>query len=339
MSPLIELYRQHLHARHLVPLTVKTRIEHIEHFLAWVRAAQADRPDIRDVTFQQLQDYYEYRGRHRNQRGDPLTLGYRQAEIHAVVNFYAFLKARGRILVNPFADFPKLRKPHRLPKGVLTNAQVLRWMAQPDVHTPLGFRDRTMLEVLYSCGLRGIELCKLAVYDIDLKDRTVRINMGKGKKDRVVPIGKVAADYVAEYLERVRPIILASHKSRAAAILAHGIGIERLFLSDHGTALRSGVLRRILMRYSNAAHLPRTATVHSLRHACATEMLKGGASVRHVQEMLGHSHITTTQIYTRVVPSDLKRVHSHTSPSERRKAIEVPAFELRRWRDRKPARR
>jgi integrase/recombinase XerD len=324
MSPLIELYRQHMHARHLAPLTVEQRIMHIEHFLEWLNWL-----DIRDVTFQQLQDYYEYRGRHRNQRGEPLTLGYRQAEIHAVTNFYAFLKTRGRILVNPFADFPKLRKPHRLPKGVLTNAQVLRWFAQPDVATPLGYRDRTMLEVLYSCGLRGIELCRLDIYDIDFKDRTIRVNQAKGKKDRVVPIGKVALDYVAEYLERVRPVILARNKSRAA---------ERLFLSDHGTVMRTAILRRILMRYSNAARLPRTATTHSLRHACATEMLRGGASVRHVQEMLGHSHITTTQIYTRVVPSDLKRVHKHTSPSERRKAIEVPAFQLRRWRDRKPAR-
>jgi integrase/recombinase XerD len=338
MSALIELYRQHLHARHLVPLTVKTRIEHIEHFLAWLESEpDGRRPDIRDVTFQQLQDYYEYRGRHRNQRGDPLTLGYRQAEIHAVTNFYAFLKQRGRILVNPFADFPKMRKPNRLPKGVLTNAQVLRWMAQPDVHTPLGFRDRTMLEVLYSCGLRGIELCKLAIYDVNLKERTLRVNQGKGKKDRVVPIGKVAADYVTEYLERVLPVILTRAKGRAAT--PHGLAVERMFLSNYGTAMRPQVLRRILMRYSNAAHLPRTATVHSLRHACATEMLRGGASVRHVQEMLGHSHITTTQIYTRVVPSDLKRIHNRTSPSERRKAIEVPAFELRRWRDRKPPRR
>jgi len=118
---------------------------------------------------------------------------------------------------------------------------------KPDVHTPLGYRDRTMMEVLYSCGLRGLELCNLAIYDIDFKERTVRINQGKGKKDRVVPIGRVAAEYVAEYLERVRPIILASNRSRA--------GVERMFLSNHGTAMRTQVLRRILMRYSRSARL------------------------------------------------------------------------------------
>ena len=328
MSPLIELYRQHLYARHLAPLTVEHRVAHIGHFLEW-----ANWPDIRDVTFDQLQGYYEHRRRQRNHCGHPVTLGYCQAQIHAVTSFYAFLKERGKILVNPFADFPKLRKPQRLPKGVLNNAQVLRWMAQPDVSTPLGFRDRTILEVLYSCGLRGMELCKLAIYDVNLKERTLRVNQGKGKKDRVVPIGKVAADYVTEYLERVRPVILTRAKGRAAT--PHGLAVERMFLSNYGTAMRPQVLRRILMRYSAAAHLPSVATVHSLRHACATEMLRGGASVRHVQEMLGHSHITTTQIYTRVVPSDLKRIHSHTSPSERRRAIDVQAFELRRWRDRK----
>jgi integrase/recombinase XerD len=337
---LIELYRQHMQARHLAPVSIDHRVMHIEHFLGWVgKSTRASHPDIRDITFQQLQDFYEYRGRQRNQQGEPLTLGYRQAEIHAVINFYAFLKARGKIILNPFAEFPVMRKPHRLPKGVIANAQVLRWMAQPDVHTPLGYRDRTMMEVLYSCGLRGIEVCNLAIYDVDLKERTVRVNQGKGKKDRVVPIGKVAAEYVAEYLERVRPIILASNRSRAAAMLASGLGVERMFLSNHGTAMRTQVLRRILMRYSSTARLPRSVTVHSLRHACATEMLRGGASVRHVQELLGHAHLTTTQIYTRVVPSDLKRVHKNTSPSERRKVIDVPAFELHGWRDKNSPRR
>jgi len=322
MNPLLELYRQHLHARHLVPRTVKHRIEHIERFLVW-----AGSPDVRDVSFRQLHDYHDHLAARICIYGRPASLAYRHSQIHAVLNFYVFLKLRKKIVVNPFEGFPKLRKTHRLPKGVITNDQVMRWLRAPDLGCPTGFRDRAIIEVLYSCGLRGIELCNLTAYDIDPKDRTLRVNQGKGKKDRVVPIGKVALGYVAEYLAHVRPLLLSKNRRREA--------LNRLFLSEAGTALRSGVLRRILMRHRRAAGLPESVTVHSLRHACATEMLRGGASVRHVQEMLGHAHLSTTQIYTRVIPSDLQRVHKSTAPSERRRVIDVPAFELHGWRDKR----
>lgn len=322
MNPLIELYRQHLLARCLAPRGVKHTIEHIMRFLEWLRTT-----DIRDVTARQLLDYHEHLTRYKKPDGQPLTPGYRHRQIHAVTRFYAFLKARKKIVINPFADFPKLRKPHRLPRGVLTNEQVLRWMAQPDLSTPLGYRDRTIMEVLYSTGLRGQELCNLTAYDVDFKERTIRVNQAKWNKDRIVPVGKIALGYVSQYLIIVRPVLLAKNHGRAT--------VERMFLSEHGTPMKTYVLRRVLMRYHKAARLPRSTTVHSLRHTCATEMLKGGASVRHVQEMLGHAHLTTTQIYTRVVPSELKRIHKATSPSERRRVVDVPGFELHGWRDNK----
>ena len=219
-----------------------------------------------------------------------------------------------------------LRSPQRLPKGVITNDQVMRWMNQPNLSTPVGFRDRTLMEVSYSTGLRGAELCKLTAYDVNVKDRTVRVIMGKGRRDRIVPIGKVALGFVAEYLDSVRPLLLAKNR---------GQSVERLFLTNRGAAMHTYVLRRILMQYRDAARLPRSVTVHSLRHACATEMLKGGANVRHVQEMLGHTTLITTQVYTRVVPSDLKRIHKITAPSERRRVIDVPSFKQKAWRDKK----
>ena len=103
-----------------------------------------------------------------------------------VCNYCAFLHERGKLLVNPAADFPRLRRPQRLPKGVLTHAQMLRLLAQPDTQTLTGYRDRAALETLYSCGLRGLELCKLTIYDLDLSARTLRVLRGKGGKDRLV---------------------------------------------------------------------------------------------------------------------------------------------------------
>jgi len=235
---LVELYRQHLHARHLTPLTVKHRIEHIERFLAWLPPGPGGHwPDIRDVTMRQLQDYHDDLLRRKKPDGHPVSPAYRHTQVHAVQNFYAFLKKRRRIVLDPFEAFPKLRKPHRLPKGVITNDQVLRWMAQPDLSTPEGFRNRAMMEVFYSTGLRGAELCKLTAYEIDVKDHTVRVVMGKGKKDRLVPIGKVALAFVVEYLATVRPILQARNRYR---------NTDRLFLSDRGTALHTGLVRNTL---------------------------------------------------------------------------------------------
>lgn len=326
-ASLVELYRQHLHARSLTPGTVKNRIEYIERFLDWLPPGpDGRRPDLRDATMRQLQDYHDDLLRRKKSDGQPISPAHRHTQVHAVQNFYAFLKTRRRIVLNPFEAFPKLRKPHRLPKGVITDEQVLRWMARPNLTTPEGFRDRTIMEVFYSTGLRGAELCKLTAYDLDTKDRTVRVVLGKGRKDRLVPIGKVALGFLCEYLALVRPILMARNRNRSA---------DRLFLSDRGTALHTGLLRKYLMRHRDAARLPRNVTVHSFRHACATEMLKGGANVRHVQEMLGHTSLLTTQVYTRVVPADLQRIHKITAPSERRRVIDVPAFELHGWKDRK----
>lgn len=325
--PLVELHRESLFAQHLTPLTVKHRIHHVETFLAWLPSnPDGSRPDLRDVQLQHLLDYYEYLCRRPKKNGEMASDGYRHTQIQGVKGFYSFLKKRRKILVDPFIDFPVLRKPHRLPRGVITNEQVLRWMAQPNLSTPIGFRDRTIMEVFYSTGLRGMELCKLTAYDVNIKDRTVRVIMGKGRRDRIVPIGKMALGFVAEYLDSVRPLLLAKNR---------GQSVERLFLTNRGAAMPTDILRKILMQYRDAARLPRSVTVHSLRHACATEMLKGGANVRHVQEMLGHTTLITTQVYTRVVPSDLKRIHKITAPSERRRIIDVPTFELRGWQDRK----
>jgi len=324
MNPLLKLYEDHLYARHLTPRTVKQRILDVEAFLA-----RTETQDLRDVTLQQLHDYHDLLKRRLTIYGRPASQGYRHKQIHSITNFYAFLKLRGKIVVDPFESFPPLRKPHRLPKGVITNEQVLKWMRQPKLSEPEGYRDRTMMEVLYSCGLRGMEVCKLTSYDIDSKDRTLRIHQGKGKKDRVVPIGKVALGYVEHYLLEVRPEFL--RRSRSA--------VDRLFLNQRGHSLTTNTLRKILMRHRDRAGLPESVTVHSLRHACATEMLRGGASVRHVQEMLGHSHLSTTQIYTRVVPSDLQKIHQKTAPSERRKKTGVPAFEFGGWQDKKNTRK
>jgi len=324
----LDLYRKHLEARLLAPASVRHHALTLSLFARWMGER-----DLRDATLQTLLDYHAHLSAKRRADGTDISVTYRNRQLRIVVNFCAFLHGRGKLLVDPGADFPVLHKPQRLPRGVLTHAQTLRLLAQPNTQTLTGYRDRAALETLYSCGLRGLELCKLTIYDLDLSARTLRVLRGKGGKDRLVPIGATAANYVREYLAEVRPLLLS--RSRGASRTGGKSDVDRLFLNQQGRALDTNALRRIVRRHAKAADLPATTTPHSLRHACATEMLRGGASVRHVQELLGHSHLTTTQIYTRVVPVDLQRVHAATSPSERRRKLHAPTFDLRGFRDQK----
>ena len=318
----LDLYRRHLEARLLTPATVAQHVYMVGLFGRWLGER-----DARDVTLQDLLDYHQSLQNKKNQQGTATTIAYRNHQLGIVKNFFTFLHERKMILVNPAEGFPVLRAPHRLPRGVLTDAQVLKLLAQPNLATPGGFRDRTILELLYSCGLRGLELIRLTIYDVDFKEHTIRVLQGKGSKDRIVPLGKTAAGYLREYMARVRPILLGRSYGKTA--------VDRLFLNHWGGAFNVHVLRRTVRRHAKPAGLPMNTAAHGLRHACATEMLKGGANVRHVQEMLGHATMTTTQIYTRVVPIELQRVHAATSPSERRRKLEVPEFKLKRFRDSK----
>jgi integrase/recombinase XerD len=154
----------------------------------------------------------------------------------------------------------------------------------------------------------------------------IQIVQGKGKKDRVVPVGKVAAGYLAEYLKNVRPLLM---KHQAHAVV---------FAANDGRPFDTHRLFYLIKKYRAQAHLSDNITTHSLRHTCATEMLKGGANIRHVQELLGHSSIKTTQIYTRVVITDLKKAHRRTAPSERRRVLDEVHFDggdKPRWTDRR----
>lgn len=318
----LDLYEKHLHARRLAPKSIGHMFARIAHFEHWL-SREKHKDDARDVTLQDVLDYHDLLRRKRHTfTKQPLTAGYCNSHIYDLRGYYHYLHQMGRILVDPCADLPELHAPRPLPKGVLSTSETMRLLQQPKATTLFGFRDRVILELLYSTGLRGLEVCRLSIYDVDLNEGTVTVRKGKGGKDRVVPMGKAATEYLAEYLARVRPKMMARVPGRDA--------VERLFFSQRRHPLQPQMLYHMVRKNRKKAGLPDTTTTRSLRHACATAMLRGGASVRHVQEMLGHSQINTTQIYTRVVPSDLKKVHAKTSPSERGAKGKVPSRKFRR---------
>ena len=200
------------------------------------------------------------------------------------------------------------KEPQRLPRNILTAIEAKKILKMPDQSTAMGYRDRTMLEILYSTGIRRQEIMNLTIHDVDTKDGYLRINQGKGKKDRVVPLGRIACQYLENYIYHVRPNFLKKDPSSIV-----------LFLSFHGNVMSKVVVGAAVRKYTKLAGIKKNVTPHTFRHTCATLMIKNKANIRYVQELLGHESIETTQIYTHLTITDLKEVHKRCHPRERDK--------------------
>lgn len=237
----------------------------------------------------------------------PLSVHHQKHAVVVMKSFSKFLVETGHLLRDPSAHLKYPRLPQRLP-DTLSVEDVEKILSTPDITTLLGFRNRTILEVLYSTAMRNSELCSLEIVDVNLKDEEIHIKDGKGGKARMMPLGEIAAEYVREYLQTIRPKLLPVRQA--------GIRSETpaLFLSDHGTPLTKAGL--IFIAKSCAKKAGIKFTPHSLRHACATHLLKNGADIRYIQALLGHSSLMTTQLYTKVDMTDLKHMHEQYHPRE-----------------------
>ena len=216
--------------------------------------------------------------------------------------FFAWLQAEGVVMRNPAASALYAKQPDPLPKDVLTVAEAVAILAAPDVATLYGQRDRTILEVMYATGLRRAELRALAVADIDLGSEVAFVRRGKGGKGRVVPLTRTACACLETYLRKTRSALLGRAKS------------ARLFVSpvnhpgeDFGLGYHA--LGNLIARHAKAAGVKKKVTPHLWRHTCATHLLQNHANVRHVQELLGHKSLATTERYLRLTIDDLKEAH------------------------------
>jgi integrase/recombinase XerD len=227
--------------------------------------------------------------------------------LSTVRSFHRFCVREGIAQDDPAAGVVRPRLPRTLPHP-LTVAEAIAVVGSPVASTPAGLRDRAILELLYAGGLRISELTGLDVDDVDLDDGVVRV-LGKGGKERDVPIGAPARDAIGAYLTRGRPA-LATARTRGA-----------LFLNARGGRLTRQSSARMLDRHARSAGIRRTVTPHDLRHSFATHLLEGGADVRVVQELLGHASVATTQIYTLVTTEHVRSVYYTAHPRARR---EVP---------------
>lgn len=222
-------------------------------------------------------------------------------KLAAIKAFYRFMTAEGYMDANPAEVVEAGTKGIKLPR-VLSEDEVVRLLNQPDITTAEGFRDRTMLEVLYATGMRVSELINLTLERVDLNMKYI-IAFGKGSKERIVPLGSVAAEFLQQYLEKVRPKL--THADRNTNIV---------FLAFGGHELTRQRFWQIIRTYGRKANINKALTPHILRHSFATHLLDNGADLRSVQELLGHSDISTTQIYTHLTNKRLRDIYAKAHP-------------------------
>ena len=222
-------------------------------------------------------------------------------KLAAIKAFYRFMTAEGYMDANPAEVVEAGTKGIKLPR-VLSEDEVVRLLNQPDITTAEGFRDRTMLEVLYATGMRVSELINLTLERVDLNMKYI-IAFGKGSKERIVPLGSVAAEFLQQYLEKVRPKL--THAGRNTNIV---------FLAFGGHELTRQRFWQIIRAYGRKANVNKALTPHILRHSFATHLLDNGADLRSVQELLGHSDISTTQIYTHLTNKRLRDIYAKAHP-------------------------
>jgi integrase/recombinase XerD len=300
-SHLLQLYEEDLRLRYAAG-TVKQYLGSVRLLLAWLDERGIDLAAARTddlVAFQS--DLYA----RRRADGKPHTTGYHVNRVKAIKSFFRFLYRRSFLVHDPAAavEYPRMEK--RLPRNILTRQEAKRIIETANEKTPLGLRDRALLEILYGTGIRYGECANLALDDVDVEDGLLRIVQGKGRKDRNVPLTTAAARSIEAYLLKGRPRLAGRNAKRF------------LFLTCRGRRLTNGFMNYLLQQYASKAGIRKRVTCHTFRHSVATHLLKGRADIRHIQALLGHACLSSTQLYTHVAIADLKNVLRRAHPRGR----------------------
>jgi integrase/recombinase XerD len=298
-----DMYLEWLQTANFSDKTVYAKRVNLNYFILWAEARGLARPH--GITKPILERYQRGLYHYRKKNGEPLSFRSQHARLVPIRSFFKWLCKHNYILYNPASELELPKLERRLPKHVLTLSEAEQVLNTPDIEISLGLRDRAILETLYSTGMRRMELMNLRLYDLDVDRGTVLIRQGKGKKDRMIPIGERAIQWVDKYVLDVRPEM----------VMEPDEGI--LFLTNFGEGFTPGRLTQMVRRYVLAADIGKSGACHLFRHTMATLMLENGADIRFIQQMLGHAKLDTTQIYTQVSIRKLKEIHSFTHPGAR----------------------
>ncbi|MCU0797653.1 MAG: tyrosine-type recombinase/integrase [Akkermansiaceae bacterium] len=308
ISAYVEPFLRNLTALHRSPSSIDSHRWALRHFCQW--AATQGLGDPAAITRRDMEAYQFFLHSHRSPTtGEVLAITTQLARIGCVRRFFARLCRDGIIPANPAADLDLPRKPSRKLPRCFSAEQIRALLAIPDISSPFGLRDRAILELFYATGVRRFEMAGIDVGDYDPETRTLHVRKGKFGKARLLPTGERAAAWLDAYLQQARPQF------------DHLPGESALFLSGYGKGMSCGSIGNWLKGLMKQCGIHMRGSCHLFRHTCATDMHRGGADIRYVQEMLGHERLETTQIYTHVHIEALREIHLKCHPHGR---LDVP---------------
>lgn len=308
MTPIeaIKNYRTQLEILNYSPTTISSYSHSLTRFAGFL--ARIGQREVTSVTSEQLHDYQRENFYTPTTRGTARSPKTQNQLIIAVKNLFNFLQKEGVIHQDPAAELQYAREPKILPRNILTPSEAQHVIEAINPQKAVGHRDRTILEVLYSTGIRKAELLALTVSNVNFEDELLRINDGKGGKDRVVPLTSVACRFLETYIKAIRPQLLRNRQYPFT---------ERLFISKWARPLGRSTLDVIITKSAKQAGIKKKVTCHVWRHTCATHLLQNHANLRHLQEILGHRSLATTERYLHVTITELKEAHRSFHPREK----------------------
>ena len=259
---------------------------------------------VEDITGDVMEEYQEDLAFRLTAKGTLLSLVSRERVLCTARTFTRYLKEKDYLLHDPGERIKLPKSPKRLPKAILSISEVKKLLNAPDMRTNRGYRDRVILEVLYDTAIRRAEMAGIKIPDLDLDAGYIKVK-GKGNKERVVPVNKRVCEMTGNYILGIRPSFIKQDDP------------GYLILNRSGNKMVPNGIYVVVKKCVSLAGIKKNVTTHTLRHTCASHMLKNGAPVRHLQEMLGHESLESTQIYTHVTINDLKEIHTKYHPGEK----------------------
>ena len=296
---LVVEYREDLKIKNYSKQTIDCYFRNAVAFLIWVEKT-LDKP-VKEITRQDVINYNLCT----KQKGASDNTVHRYMQ--SVKRFFDWLEQSDYILVSPCYNMIIPRIPPRIPV-VLTVKEAEKLINEPNTSTRWGIRDKAMLEVMYSTGVRLMELVNLTIFDIDLQTGFLRVNQGKGRKDRFVPLTKPACYWLKEYINKVRPRFTKNKPKE-----------QSLFVGQSGKRINKQVVLHLVKKYASLARINKRVTVHTLRHTIATHLLDNNVDIVKIQQLLGHTKLSITQRYTKVSPKEIKQAHTKHHPREKMK--------------------
>jgi integrase/recombinase XerD len=300
---LIHQFLQTMLMRNCSQRTIASWRYKLNRFVSWLGERSID--CMSEVTPDLVSAYRRSLFHYRNPKtGLPLKFDTQASYLIPIRRWFDWMVIQCFIETDPALTLELPKSQHRLPTSILTVEEVETLLNQPNVKTKLGLRDRAILETFYSSGIRCGELAALDVYDINLQRQILTVRLGKGNKDRVVPIGRRALTCIHKWIEDIRPDMVTQSSA------------ESLFVSKNGRRLGPNYVSNLVKKYLNGIGIKQRGSCHLLRHTAATLMMENGADLRSLQQFLGHARLNTTQIYTHVSIQRLQEVHRKTHPAK-----------------------